>query len=221
MTAHQNVQITSKQQQIYGDEGTYDADKRLAVLTGQNLRFVGPNEVVTASDALEYWQDRKQAVARGHAVAIRDKRRVEADKMIAQFRDAPDAHPPADTGGNMELQQLTAIGNVVITTDTDIARGNKAVYDMSRNVAVLTGDVRVTRGASQMNGSVAEVDFKTGVSQMLAGGRDARVHALFIPGENKGGGTSILPVPIAAKPTAEKPAPLQPSPAKPAAAKSP
>ncbi|MEQ1651150.1 MAG: LptA/OstA family protein, partial [Hyphomicrobium sp.] len=125
LTAHENVVIATKQQQIYGDEGVYDADKRVAILTGGDLRFVDANETVTARDSLEYWQDKKQAIARGHAVALRDRRRVESDRMVAQFRDLPN--------GSLELQQLTAEGNVVITTDTDVARGDKAVYDMGRN----------------------------------------------------------------------------------------
>ncbi len=173
LTARQDVVIATKQQQIYGDEGIYDADKRVAVLTGKNLRFVSPNETVTARDSLEYWQDKQQAIARGHAVAVRDRRRVESDRMVAQFRTLPD--------GNLELHQLTAEGNITITTDTDVARGDKAIYDMGRNLAILTGNVRVTRGASQLNGTMAEVDFKTGISRMSSDGSDGRVQALFVP----------------------------------------
>ena len=189
LTAQQNVKITTKQQQIYGDEGYYDADRRVAILTGKDLRFVSPNETVTARDALEYWQDKRQAIARGQAVAVRDKRRIEADLMTAQFQETKD--------GGMELQQLTATGNVVITTASDIARGTKAVYDIKRNTAVLSGNVRVTRGASQLNGSVAEVDFKTGISRMTAAGKSGRVRALFVPSahETETGKTSPLEQP--------------------------
>jgi lipopolysaccharide export system protein LptA len=179
LTAHQDVIIATTQQQIYGDEGIYDADKRVAVLTGGNLRFVDANETVTARDSLEYWQDKKQAIARGHAVALRDNRRVESDRMVAQFRDQPN--------GSLELAQLTADGNVTITTDTDVARGDKAVYDMSRNIAILSGKVRVTRGASQLNGTTAEVDFKTGISRMTGTSETNRVQALFVPEANKNG----------------------------------
>ncbi|MGB4101488.1 MAG: LptA/OstA family protein [Alphaproteobacteria bacterium] len=176
LTARQDVVIATKQQQIFGDDGIYDADKRVAVLTGKNLRFVGPNETITARDSLEYWQDKQQAIARGHAVAVRDRRRVEADRMIAQFHSLPD--------GSLGLHQLTAEGNIVITTDTDVARGDRAVYDMNRNMAILSGNVRVTRGASQLNGTLAEVDFKTGISRMSGSSENGRVQALFVPDAN-------------------------------------
>lgn len=185
LTATKNVKITADQHQVYGDEGFYDADQRLAVLTGKDLRFISTDATVTAKDALEYWQDKREAVARGHAVAIRDKRRIEADAMTAQFGEGKD--------GAMELKQLTATGNVIITTESDIARGSKAVYDMKRNVAVLSGNVRVTRGASQLNGSVAEVDFKTGISRMTTSGKGSgRVRALFVPGAASPGETATI-----------------------------
>ncbi len=178
LAARDNVRIQSKEHVIEGDEGTYDADKRLAVLTGKNLRFTDSKAVVTASDAMEYWQDKLQAVARGHAVAIRDDRRVAADMLIAQFRTLPN--------GTMELQQLTAEGHVVITTKGDVVRGDRGVYDMNRNSAVLSGNVKVTRGQSQMEGAVAEVDMNTGLSRMTAAGKDNRIRALFLPGSEAG-----------------------------------
>lgn len=180
-----NVQITSKQQQIFGDDAVYDTDKQLALLTGKSLRFVNPDETVTARDALEYWPQKKQAVARGNAVAVRADRRVVADRMVAQFRDG--------AKGGLDLQQLVAEGHVVITTKTDVARGDKAVYDLANNKAHLTGKVSITRGASQLVGSAAEVDFKTGVSRMTAGGKDGRVQALFVPDANKGANAVGLP----------------------------
>lgn len=184
-SAQTNVQINSKAQQIFGDSAVYDTDKRLAVLTGKNLRFVSPNETVTARDALEYWPDKQQAIARGHAVATRADRRVEADILTAQFR--------TDKKGNLELQKLIAEGHVIITTKTDIARGDKAVYDMSQNGAHLTGKVMITRGASQLAGSAADVNFTTGISRMTAGDKNGRVRALFVPDANQGGMAIGLP----------------------------
>ena len=43
------------------------------------------------------------------------------------------------------------------------------------------GDVRITRGQNQLNGARAEVDFKTGVSRMLADGDKGRVKGLLTP----------------------------------------
>lgn len=182
LTAKGNVRILSPKQQVYGDEAVYDLDRHVATLTGQNLRFVSDNAVVTARDSLEYWDELNQAFARGHAVAVRDDRRVESDLMTASFERQPN--------GEMILKRLTAEGNVTVITGRDVARGDKAVYDMVRNVATLSGRVRVTHGDNQLEGTMAEVDFATGRSRMLSGqakaGEGKRVRALFVPDAKAG-----------------------------------
>lgn len=184
-TAHTGVLIESKAQKIYGDEAVYDTDKQLATLTGKDLRFVSAEDTVTAQEALEYWPEKRQAIARGQAMAVRDDRRVTADRLIAQFA--------ADKKGDLVLEQLVAEGHVVITTKTDVARGDRAVYDLVNNSATLTGAVQITRGASQLAGASAVVDFKTGISRLTGGG--GAVQALFVPGENQGAGAIGLPQP--------------------------
>jgi len=184
--AHDKVQIATKAQQIFGDEAVYDTDKQSAILTGKDLRFVGPDETVTAHDSLEYWPEKKQAIARGQAVAIRNDRRVEADMLVAQFRD--------NGKKGLELEKFLAEGHVIITTKTDVARGDHAVYDVVNNKARLSGAVQLTRGASQLAGSAAEVDFKTGISRLVAGDAAGQVRALFVPDANKGEQAIGLPV---------------------------
>lgn len=180
-----NVHITANGQHIYGDDAVYDTDKRLAALTGHDLRFVGQNATVTAKDALEYWPDKQQAIARGQATAVRDDRRVTADRLIAQFRST--------AKGGLELEQLMAEDQVVITTKTDVARGERAIYDLVQNKARLSGQVRITRGASQLAGESADIDFATGISRVLTLGQDGRVRGLFVPDANTGASAMALP----------------------------
>jgi lipopolysaccharide export system protein LptA len=182
-----HVRITSKAQHIEGDAAVYDLDTRMAKLTGSNLRFTSDTLVVTARDALEYWPDKLQAIARGQAVAVRDGRRVAADRLIAQFRTT--------AKGGQELEQVVAEDHVVITSATDVARGERAVYAVTQNKARLTGNVQITRGASQLAGAAAEVDFKTGISRMVADTAASRVQALFVPdATNQGAAAIALPV---------------------------
>ena len=54
-------------------------------------------------------------------------------------------------------------------------------YNATTEKAILSGDVRITRGQNQLNGARAEVDFKTGVSRMLADGDKGRVKGLLTP----------------------------------------
>lgn len=175
VTASGHVLVTSGKHQVFGDQAVYEIDRQVAVLRGSHLRFTDGSTVVTARDSMEYWDAKMQAVARGAVVALRDKRRVEADAMVAQFRTLPN--------GGQEISQIVAEGNVKVITPQDVARGTKAVYDMNRNVAVLTGNVRITRGSNQLEGSVAEVDFGTGLSRIMSTNGQGRVRALLSPNQ--------------------------------------
>jgi lipopolysaccharide export system protein LptA len=160
MTAEGNVRITTTKSHITGDHGVYDVDKHVSYVTGNNLKYQTAEEVVTAKDSLEYWEDKKIAVARGNAVAVRGDRHVEGDVLTAEFRDLP--------SGKSQLHIVTAEGHVVVITANDVSRGNHAVYDINRNIAILTGNVRITRAdGTQLTGDVGEVDFAANQSRLL------------------------------------------------------
>jgi lipopolysaccharide export system protein LptA len=163
--------VTSKAT-VTGQHGVYDLDKHVAYVTGNNLMYKTEKETVTARDSLEYWEEKKIAVARGHAVAVGDGRHVEGDVLTAQFRDMPN--------GKSQMHTLTADGNVVvITANNDVTRGDRAVYDINRNIAVVSGNVRITRAdGTQLNGDVAEVDFAANQSRLMNEGH-GRVRALL------------------------------------------
>ncbi|HYE48445.1 MAG TPA: LptA/OstA family protein [Azospirillaceae bacterium] len=176
-----NVEIRSPKQQAYGDRGVYDVDKEVAVLTGDNLRLVTETDTVTAKDALEYWRGRNLIVARGDAVAVRGDNRVRADQLVGLLQE--------NAEGQLEMTRIDAQGAVVISTPKEVARGAAGTYDVKGQLATLNGDVKVTRGQSQLNGSAAEVNLATGVSRMLAGqqqGGQGRVRGLFVPGQEIG-----------------------------------
>ena len=60
MTAEGNVVIKNSTQTAYGDHADYDAQKKLLVLTGKNLKSVtDKGDTVTARDSMEYWKDRR------------------------------------------------------------------------------------------------------------------------------------------------------------------
>ena len=87
--------------------------------------------------------------------------------------------------GNGKVERIDAFGDVFMSSDQSIARAEKGVYTTASSLAILTGNVRITRGQNQLNGEMAEVNLNTGVSRILSGptastpGR--RVRALFAP----------------------------------------
>lgn len=176
MEARGNVRMASSNQTIYGDLAVYDIDKGLLLITGDDLRAVTPTETVTAEQSFEYWKDREVVVARGNATVVREDRRVTADLLTGYFRK--------DDKGQQRLYQIEATGNVQIRSPEDYARGDKAVYNLDRELATLTGGVKITRGDAQLEGQYAEVNLKTHVSRILGGvsaTSATRVHTLIIP----------------------------------------
>lgn len=174
-----NVKIVSPEQTVYGDRGVYDADKGMLVLTGKKLRLVTKEDVVTARDSLEYYDKKGLAVARGNAV-LRQRnapkeggRTVRADILTTQSAPGAaggqSASKKQTSGKGQERRRMDAYGNVVITRPGEIALGERGVYRPDEQTAELWGKVRITRGENQMNGERAIVNFKTGISRLIAG----------------------------------------------------
>lgn len=176
ITANGNVRIVSPNEQAQGDRGAYDVDNGVVVLLGKNLRLTTPEEVITARDSLEYWEQKQMAVARGEALARREDRRISADVLAAHFQPG--------SGEALELQRIEAYGNVEVETDQEFARGNRGTYFADTELATLEGAVKITRGENQMNGDYAEVDLATGVSRLLSSG--SGVKGMILPKDTTG-----------------------------------
>jgi lipopolysaccharide export system protein LptA len=201
-----NVKFMTPTQTVEGDRGVYDVASEVVVVTGKALRLTTPTDTLTARDTLEYWAAREIAVARGNAMVVSTDRRMTADVMTAHFtqaqpagarpatppargprpaqRAAPGAAPAPAPGGDQRLSRIEAFGNVHVSTPTEIARGDRGIYNMLTGIAQLAGNVKLTRGDNQMAGDFAEVNTNTGISRLLARpaeGGDGRVRGLLTP----------------------------------------
>jgi len=198
--AEGGVRIFTPTDQAVGDRAVYDMDQAVLVMTGRALKLTTPNEVLTARDSLEYWAQKRMAVARGDAVVVtNDGRRISADTLVAYTTEAPptpgqpqNAEDPLAASG--KLQKVEAFGNVTVRTTTDTAIGDRAVYVPDSGIARLAGRVRITRGDNQLDGSEAEVNMKTGISRLLAGS-GGRVQGLVIPNDTTNQQLSGKPAP--------------------------
>ncbi len=208
LEARGHVVIYTPTDRAQGDNAVYDLDQAVMVMTGRDLRLTTPNDILTARDDLEYWSAKHMAVARGNAVVVtNDHRRIAADVLVAYTMpqqqgpagatptkvsaqangSAANSDDPLGTAG--KLQKVEAFGNVVISTPTDVVTGERGVYVPDTGIAILLDHVRITRGQNQLEGSEAEVNLKSGVSRLLAGGRgkgNARVQGLLMPNEAPG-----------------------------------
>jgi lipopolysaccharide export system protein LptA len=91
---------------------------------------------IRADSGIEWRQDQHLYIARGNAVAIRGDSEVHADTLIAHYRPVKGG---GNAGGNTEIYRVDAEGNVVLTRSQDTVVGDRAVYDVDRAIAVVTG----------------------------------------------------------------------------------
>lgn len=91
---------------------------------------------VNADQAIEWHQAQRAYVARGNASAKRGESTIFADVLTAYYREVP--------GRGNEVFQLVADGNVRIIGPAREVRGARGVYDVDRQLAVVTGgDLRL------------------------------------------------------------------------------
>jgi len=95
---------------------------------------------ISADESLEWYQDEGLYVARGKARAVRGDMVVEADILTArQRKDDAKTKKKKTEGEGGDIDRLTAEGNVKIVDPRQQVYGQRAVYDMDRKAAKVTG----------------------------------------------------------------------------------
>lgn len=171
------VHFTARGHEAFGDRAVYDIRTQVLTLTGGNLRLVTPSETVTAEERFEYIRLENRLNAVGYAKATRGTESLQADTLSAFFT--------AGSNNALELRQIRAENNVVVTTAREKVFGTKGLWDAAAQKATLEGPVRIEQGESRLLGSRAEVDMKTGQSRIFAvpgaEGVKGRVKGVFFP----------------------------------------
>lgn len=90
---------------------------------------------ISADKGLVWDRSAHTYTAKGRAEARQGDMKVTSDVLVARYDAA---------GGSSDIREVTADGNVVLNSPPYTAYGDKAVYDLTSGVAVLTGnDLRV------------------------------------------------------------------------------
>lgn len=207
LTADDNVKIISRGNTATGTRAVYDVDKGVAVMTGDNLKLTSPERVLTANDSFEYYVADGRINALGNAVVVQGTDKIRANKMSAILKQNR-------TTGKREIDKLTADGNVIITTATEILKGQRGEYNAATNTAKIIGNVTITRGPNILSGAQAEVNLTTNVSKMVGGtGDSGRVSGRFYPGsgdDNDKGTFVTTPAPAPAPQNQNTKPPVKP-----------
>ncbi|HJQ59738.1 MAG TPA: LptA/OstA family protein [Vineibacter sp.] len=177
--AEGTVRIANADMVVTGDRGVYDVDNKVARLTGRNLSLANDDSRLMARDSLEYWDEKRLAVARGNVVILKGPEELRAEQVVAYYEPKDGSQPdPNKSGGKQRVARVEGYGKVYIASCNGYAHADKALYDPNTGTAVLTGNVRLTRGREQMNGETAEMNTKTGFARIVGPG-GGRVSALL------------------------------------------
>jgi lipopolysaccharide export system protein LptA len=108
-------------------------------------------------------------------------------------KKAAAANAPAGAPNN--ISKIDVIGNVFISSPQETAQGDSGLYDVDKKLITLTGNVVLTKDKNVLKGNSAEYNVATGKSLMMGaetagtpGGLPAgkgRVRGLFVPNQDK------------------------------------
>ena len=156
-----SVKISSKTELATSEKAIYDLIAGVLIMTGGPVSLITPEDKIIAHDSLEYYEGKQLAIARGKAMAVRGERRVRADILRAYFGAENKKR------NSSKIERIEADGNVHLSTESEIVTADRGDYRINDGLAEVSGEVKITRGKTQLNGDRAEVNLNTGRSRLL------------------------------------------------------
>jgi lipopolysaccharide export system protein LptA len=142
--------------------------------SGQALQGHNSNSPVdVAADRIEVQDRADRAIFSGNVQVKQAGLSMSAARLTVAYDN---------NGSGVAIQRLDATGGVVVTSATETARGNIAIYDLPRRIITMVGGVQLTKAGSVVNGGRLVIDLNSGravVDGNAAGGA---------PGVSGGGG---------------------------------
>ncbi|WP_019646216.1 LptA/OstA family protein [Novispirillum itersonii] len=169
------VTITSATEQATGRRAIYTVATGMLVLYGDGapVSLVTKTETVVAKDRIEYDTKAQKAVAYGGASVKKADKTLTAETLIAYMEEV---------NGKTDLRLVEGVGEVVIVTAKETARGSQGNYDAKTGIATLTGSVTINRDQNVLTGNKAVVNMNSGLSTLYGGGGDgSRARAFLVP----------------------------------------
>ena len=115
--------------------------------------------VDVAADRIEVQDRADRAVFAGNVKARQGELTLDTARLTLAYT----------SGDGIKINRLDASRGVVVTSPSETARGNFAVYDLDRKLITLVGEVRLAREGSTINGSRLLIDLNTGRAVMDGG----------------------------------------------------
>lgn len=178
LTATGNVTISDSETTVSGDKGIYNVEQGLATITGSALTLTSPDQIITATERMEYSATAGKASAIGNAKVVRGEDTLTSNTLNAYFSK--------NEKGENALSKIEANGNVKIITPLETLTGDNGIFDAAQNTATVTGNVKIIRGPNTLEGSRAVVNLTSKISRIFGDEKSGkRVKGVFFPSSNK------------------------------------
>lgn len=142
----------------------------LLTLLASALPALSADPVQVTADSFTVDDASKNAVFTGSVVVTRTGLTMWADKVTVVY----------GTGGQSDIDSLTATGNVRIKTPTQEATGRLAVFDPGAQLLRLTDNVVVTNAQGKVSSPELVINLATN-SSTFSGSSGGRVTGVFTP----------------------------------------
>jgi lipopolysaccharide export system protein LptA len=108
--------------------------------------------VDVTADRIEVQDRADRAMFAGNVHVTQAELTLDTERLTVAYSSA----------GSIQIDRLDASGGVVVTSPSETARGDFGVYDLNRKLITLVGNVRLTRGDSNIIGSRLVIDLNSG-----------------------------------------------------------
>ena len=140
-----------------GKYGFYNVQSRQLILEGAPI-LRDPQATVFAGDKVIFEEATGRAIVTGRSTLKRQEQLLQADLMRVYFQK--------DAKGQLVFERLEVEGNVILSTPTEIAQGNRGIYRATIDTAELYDNVTLTRPSGQLKGNYVKYDMAKGQGQI-------------------------------------------------------
>ena len=161
LMAKGNVFIENSQAKIFGGHTAfYDLKKEYFKVTGNKLKLVSQNDELTSNNKIEFWKMDNVAIATGKAKAVKEsKYTISADKLVW--------HLKLLNNEEYKVKKIFAYDNVKIENNNEVAYSDKALYNETKEICKLFGNVKLKKDNNFLTGEYAEMNLQNGISKLL------------------------------------------------------
>lgn len=141
------------------------------------------------ADSLEVRQNENVAIFQGNVDATQGRIRLKANELRVHYTSGGNDRQTDEGESNIAgaISRLDAIGDVFISSPTETAQGRKGIYDVSKRLVTLEGDVVLTRDENVLRGDRLIINLESGVTTLDGSTSGAgKVRGIFVPQRDSG-----------------------------------